>query len=200
VDVNERTELFVTTAWSGRAIHLQRGDVIVRAAEQRRGRLRVLTRDSIASVKGTVFAVSAGLGGSVVSVVEGSVAVDQPGRNVILSPGEQAASTPALATSVAHAISWSPEAEQYLQLLASFVKIERQLAEMSVGELRTSSDLLPIFRRGHSSTAPSPTSVGRSARPSCWRSSRRPRTRRLGRGGTPTRGWNCDISSIACNR
>jgi hypothetical protein len=33
VDVNERTELFVTTAWSGRAIHLQRGDVIVKAAK-----------------------------------------------------------------------------------------------------------------------------------------------------------------------
>ncbi len=79
VDVNERTELFVTAAWSGRAIHLQRGDVIVKAAKQRRGHLRVLTRDSIASVKGTVFAVSAGLGGSVVSVVEGAVAVSQPG-------------------------------------------------------------------------------------------------------------------------
>ena len=55
VDVNQRTELFVTAAWSGQAIHLQRGDVIVQAAKQRRGHLRVLTRDSIASVKGTVF-------------------------------------------------------------------------------------------------------------------------------------------------
>ena len=63
VDVNERTELFVTAAWSGQAIHLQRGDIIVKAAKQRRGHLRVLTRDSIASVKGTVFAVSAGMGG-----------------------------------------------------------------------------------------------------------------------------------------
>src|SRR4029453_6389641 len=53
VDVNQRTELFVTAAWSGQAIHLQRGDVIVQAAKQRRGHLRVLTRDSIASVKGT---------------------------------------------------------------------------------------------------------------------------------------------------
>ena len=94
VDVNERTELFVTAAWSGQAIHLQRGDVIVQAAKQRRGHLRVLTRDSIASVKGTVFAVSAGMGGSVVSVVEGSVAVNQPGREVLLSPGQQAASNP----------------------------------------------------------------------------------------------------------
>ena len=113
VDVNERTEFFVTAAWSGRAIHLQRGDVIDRAAKQRRGHLRVLTRDSIASVKGTVFAVSAGMGGSVVSVVEGSVAVNQPGREVVLSPGEQAASNPALASSVQEAVSWSPEAEEY---------------------------------------------------------------------------------------
>ena len=71
VDVNERTELFLTAAWSGQTIHLQRGDIIVNAATQRRGSLRVLTRDSIASVKGTIFAVSAGVGGSVVSVVEG---------------------------------------------------------------------------------------------------------------------------------
>ena len=148
VDVNERTELFVTAAWSGRAIHLQRGDVIVQAAKQRRGHLRVLTRDSIASVKGTVFAVSAGMGGSVVSVVEGSVAVNQPGSEVVLSPGEQAASNPALASSVEEAVAWSPEAADYLELLASFVKIERQLAEMNPAELRTSSALLPYLPAG----------------------------------------------------
>ena len=148
LDVNERTELFVTGAWSGRAIHLQRGDVVVRAAKQRRGSLRVLTRDSIASVKGTVFAVSAGMGGSVVSVVEGSVAVNQPGREVVLSPGEQAASNPALASSVREAVAWSPSAEEYLALLGSFAKIERQLAGQLPGELRTSSALLPYLPPG----------------------------------------------------
>jgi hypothetical protein len=148
VDVNERTELFPTAAWSGLSIHLQRGDVIVRAAKQRRGNLHVRTRDSIASVKGTVFAVSAGLGGSVVSVVEGAVAVSQPGRDLLLSPGQQAASNPALATSVEAAVSWSPEAEEYLELLASFVKIERQLAASFPGEQRTSSPLLPYLPPG----------------------------------------------------
>ena len=147
VDVNERTELYVTAAWSGQAIHLQRGDIIVKAAKQRRGHLRVLTRDSIASVKGTVFAVSAGMGGSVVSVVEGSVAVDQPGREVLLSPGQQAASIPSLATSVATAVSWSPDAESYLELLRSFVKIERELSNFP-SELRTNSALLSYLPEG----------------------------------------------------
>ena len=148
VDVNERTELFLTAAWSGQAIHLQRGDVIVRAAKQRRGHLRVLTRDSIASVKGTIFAVSAGIGGSVVSVVEGLVAVNQPGREVLLSPGEQAASNQALASTIEDAVSWSPSAEEYLEILGSLVKIERQLAEHLPRDLRTNSALLPYLPAG----------------------------------------------------
>ena len=148
VDVNERTELFPAAAWSGLSIHLQRGDVIVKAAKQRRGYLRVLTRDSVASVKGTVFAVSAGLGGSVVSVVEGSVAVSQPGRDVLLKPGQQAASNAALASSVIEAVSWSPSAEEYLQILASFGKIERQLAESFPSEQRTASALLRVSAGG----------------------------------------------------
>jgi hypothetical protein len=147
VDVNERTELFVTAAWSGQAIHLQRGDIIVKAAKQRRGNLRVLTRDSIASVKGTIFAVSAGVGGSVVSVVEGSVAVNQPGKELVLSPGDQAASIPALATSVAQAVSWSPDSQQYLELLASLVTIERELAS-SPAQLRSNSTLLAYLPAG----------------------------------------------------
>jgi hypothetical protein len=147
VDVNERTELFVTAAWSGQTIHLQRGDIIVKAAKQRRGRLRVLTHDSVASVKGTVFAVSAGMGGSVVSVLEGSVAVDQPGRQVLLSPGQQAASMPALTSSVADAVSWSPDAQQYLELLGSFVTIDRELAKFPA-DMRTNSALLARLPAG----------------------------------------------------
>ena len=164
VDVNERTELFVTGAWSGQAIHLQRGDIIVTAAKQRRGRLRVLTRDSIASVKGTVFAVSAGMGGSVVSVVEGSVAVNQPGRELVLSPGEQAASIPALASSVASAVSWSPEAEAYLELLGSLAKIERELANFPAA-LRTNSTVLSNLPAGAVvyGTVPNPgVTIGRA--------------------------------------
>src|SRR3954463_8490408 len=147
VDVNQRTEMYVTAAWSGQTIQLERGDVIVQAAKQRRGHLRVLTRDSMASVKGTVFAVSAGLAGSVVSVVEGSVAVDQPGTKVLLRPGQQAASNPALMSSVANAVAWSPDAEQYNQLLASFAKIGEQMTQFP-NPLRTNSALLSYLPAG----------------------------------------------------
>src|SRR5688572_13154002 len=141
VDVNERTELFVAAAWSGQSIHLQHGDIIVKAAKQRRGGLRVLTRDSIASVKGTIFAVSAGVGGSVVSVIEGSVAVSQPGKDTVLSPGGQAASIPRLASSIEQAVAWSPDSASYLEVLASFANIERELANFPP-ELRRNSVLL----------------------------------------------------------
>ena len=194
VDVNERTEMYVTAAWSGQAIHLQRGDVIVQAAKQRRGHLRVLTRDSIASVKGTVFAVSAGMGGSVVSVVEGSVQVNQPGRELMLSPGQQAASNPALASSVAQAVSWSPDADEYLQLLASFEKIGQQVAQFS-GPLRTTSNAAAVSagrrvrlrRRAESRWQHRPGPGRRRAAGARER-------RRSGRGGHPTPG--CELRRI----
>ncbi len=148
VDVNERTELFVDAAWSGQTIHLLRGDIIVQAAKQRRGHLRVQTRDSIASVKGTVFAVSSGLGGSVVSVVEGSVEVERPGIDVVLKPGQQSASKAIPSYSVQDALSWSPDAEKYIALLASFAALENKIAQIPSAALRTQSRLVQYLPAG----------------------------------------------------
>ena len=143
VEVNERSELFVNAAWSGQTVHLQRGDVIVQAAKQRHGRLRVQTRDSIASVKGTIFAVSTGMSGSLVTVVEGTVQVTQPGTEKMLTRGQQAASSPGLAASPAgDAIAWSANSEQYLALLGDFARLEKQLAALPTPALRTQPKLL----------------------------------------------------------
>ena len=124
VEVNERTELFVRAAWSGESIHLERGDVIVQAAKQRRGKLRVITRDSVATVKGTVFTVSTGNSGSLVGVVEGSVAVDQANSNRLLKPGEQTTTNPSMVgITVQEAVAWSPNSEKYFTLLAELAAI-----------------------------------------------------------------------------
>jgi len=143
VEVNERSELFVNAAWSGQTIHLQRGDVIVQAAKQRHGRLRVQTRDSIASVKGTIFAVSTGMSGSLVTVVEGTVQVTQPGTDKMLTRGQQAASNPGLAaTSAGDAVAWSANSEKYLALLGDFATLEKKFAALPTPALRTQPKLL----------------------------------------------------------
>ncbi|MDR3419406.1 MAG: FecR domain-containing protein, partial [Nevskia sp.] len=143
VEVNERSELFVNAAWSGQTVHLLRGDVIVQAAKQRRGHLRVETRDSIASVKGTIFAVSTGMSGSLVTVVEGTVEVTQPTGDKILSRGQQAASNPALGvTPASDAVAWSVNSQQYLALLGDFATLEKQIAALPSPALRTQAKLL----------------------------------------------------------
>jgi hypothetical protein len=143
VEMNQRTELSIEAAWSGETIRLDRGDVIVQAARQRRGHLRVVTRDSVASVKGTVFAVSSGAAGSVVSVVEGSVAVSQAGGERMLTAGKQSATNRSLEqVKVRDAVSWSQDAEKYSVLLAELMGIEKQIAETASPALRTDPGLL----------------------------------------------------------
>ncbi|MBK9166428.1 MAG: FecR domain-containing protein [Bryobacterales bacterium] len=146
VEMNQRTEIAVQGAWSGNTIQLDRGDIIVEAAGQRRGRLRVATRDSVASVKGTIFAVSSGTAGSLVSVVEGSVEVSKPGSTGLVAAGKQAATSRALEqVSISQAISWSDEKEKYFSLLAGLVDIEKQLAAMPGPAARTEAKLLPYL-------------------------------------------------------
>lgn len=143
VEMNERSQLFVHAAWSGATVQLDRGDVIVQAAKQRRGHLKVRTRDSEASVKGTVFAVSTGMNGSVVAVVEGAVEVNQPQFNRVLKPGEAAGSTTTLSSVTAQdAVAWSAEREKYFALLAEFSKLEKQIASLPTPALRTQAKLV----------------------------------------------------------
>lgn len=148
VEMNERTELSVRAARSGDTIRLDRGDIIVAAAEQGHRHLRVVTRDSIAVVKGTVFAVSSGTAGSLVSVVEGSVEVSQAGFEDLLVAGQQAASNPALGEiSLIQAISWSQDAADYSGLLVELAEIEEQLA-LSGASMRRDPRLVSYLPTG----------------------------------------------------
>src|SRR5262249_6169767 len=114
IEMNERTELAVTAAWRGQTIHLDRGDIVVEAAKQGRRALQGGTRDSSDTVKGTVSAVSSGAAGSVVSVVEGSVAVSQAGSELLLERGQHSATSPSLeGVEVRRAVSWSLNADKY---------------------------------------------------------------------------------------
>lgn len=149
IELNERTELAIHTAWSGSTIRLNRGDIVVQAAEQRRGNLRVVTRDSVASVKGTIFSVSSGTSGSLVSVVEGSVAVTQSGLDEVLLSGQQASTSDTLNNvAIDEAISWSRDAEEYYSLINEFIRIEKELADIPGPALRYEASLLQYIPEG----------------------------------------------------
>lgn len=148
VEVNERSELALAGAWSGTTVQLSRGDVLVEAAKQRRGVLRVQAPDAEARVHGTVFAVRTGLIGSLVSVVEGSVEVRNAAGRRTLKPGELAATNPALeATDVRETVAWSAEAEKYFALLAEFASMEKQLERLTSAPARTKPTVLAALPR-----------------------------------------------------
>jgi uncharacterized protein (TIGR03435 family) len=113
------SDITLQRANDGVRILLNRGTVIVNAAEQRQGHLYVTTKDMTVSVVGTVFFVSARENGSRVAVIEGEVQVRKQGDSETqLRPGEQVATSPAMALlPVRDEISWSPRAEQHLAML-----------------------------------------------------------------------------------
>src|SRR5262249_47315033 len=120
VEMRADSELSLERADDGVRIRLSKGSVIVNAEKQRVGRhLFVQTRDVTVSVVGTVFFVNAETEGSRVAVIEGEVRVQQGDTEKKLHPGEQVATSPALAARpVPEEIAWSRHAESHLAALA----------------------------------------------------------------------------------
>jgi hypothetical protein len=148
VELNERSEVHFGQASNGPVIHLDRGEIIVQAAKQRKGTLNVVTADANVSVKGTIFAVARGVRGSRVTVVEGAVQVDQASQTQMLKPGDQVATDPSAArTSPAEAVAWSRDSAKYLALLGEFSAIKKGLEQMPGPGLRYSSKLLAMVPR-----------------------------------------------------
>jgi len=143
IEMNERAELSIFAAYSGSTVKLERGNIVVQAAKQKRGALKVATRESTVSVKGTIFSVSAGLRGTQVAVVEGHVVVDQGGKSEDLLPGQITGSQASLKrTSVPEQIAWSKDFTKYMAMLGELSKISRQIESLPFPSLRNSSNLL----------------------------------------------------------
>jgi FecR-like protein len=151
VELRERTRFSVLRRRGGTALELQGGDVIVEAAKQEAGKhLWVSTNDCTVAVVGTVFAVDAGTRGSRVSVYEGTVHVDQPGRpQRVLKPGSQA-TTSARVRPVAleDEVEWSVRREQHMALLAGVALLQKELAALPAAEKRYESPFLDRLPAG----------------------------------------------------
>ena len=146
VEINERSAFEALRKRSGTQIRVDRGSVIVEAADQRTGTLDVTTDELMVSVKGTIFSVHHGTKGSRVSVIEGEVRVEHGRKAQSLYPGDQFGSRATMAAlPLAAEIGWSRNADQYLALLEEFKELRTSLNQvMAAAEPRFSSELLDL--------------------------------------------------------
>jgi len=146
IEMRERSEFSVTDGAQGTTIHLDRGNIIVQAAKQTRSRhLYVQTDDCLVSVIGTVFSVNNGTKGSRVSVVEGEVHVEHGGKQDVLHPGDQVATTASIErVPIKDEIAWSRDAARYNQMLAELRKeIDERVARPGVRYSTRLLDMTP---------------------------------------------------------
>jgi len=152
IEMRERSQLAVSQLnhwFPGRRpdgkLALNRGSIIVEASNQGSGHLYVDTQDCEVAVTGTVFAVSHGVKGSRVSVVEGEVHVAYRGNQDVLRPGDQTTTRDSLdPVSVERDIAWSRNRAEYEQLLREMQALGRELDEALRPGMRYSTDLLDL--------------------------------------------------------
>lgn len=144
VEVNQRSTLGVGARGRDMMLALNRGAVIVQAAHRTSGHLYVRTPDCRVAVTGTVFSVDAGLKGSRVAVLQGSVHVVHDGIHSVLHPGDQIATSSNLAPEpLDQQFAWSPDREKYVGLMAELANVQHSISNIPFPQPRYSSDLLP---------------------------------------------------------
>ncbi len=146
IEIRQRSELRLEDSRRGTTVELERGSVIVQAADQRQRHLYVATEDCLVSVTGTIFSVNHGTKGSRVAVIEGEVRVAHSGEEHVLEPGQQVATNAALGdVAIGDEISWSRDVDHYLSLLGEYAQLRRDLQQQVPRPgLRYSSRLLDL--------------------------------------------------------
>jgi len=132
---------------SGHRVRVDRGSVIVQAAQQENGSLIVSTEEMLVAVKGTIFAVTHGVKGSRVSVIEGEVEVEKGRERHSLLAGDQFRSRPTLvAMTLQEEVGWSQDADRYLAVLEEFKSLRSELNQlMEATPARHSTRLLDLM-------------------------------------------------------
>jgi hypothetical protein len=143
VEVNERSVLSVGARGRNMTLAVDNGAVIVQAAKRTSGHLYVKTPDCRVAVTGTVISVDAGIKGSRVAVLEGTVHVTHAGIDTVMHAGDQVSTNDNLrAEPVDREIAWSRNLDTYLPLLAQFSTLQHRLDAIPTPQLRYTSDLL----------------------------------------------------------
>jgi hypothetical protein len=143
VELAARSQLTLARRSDGVVLDLERGALIVEAAEQKRGHLYVRTDDCLVSVVGTIFSVNHGVRGSRVSVLDGEVHVDRGAERAVLRPGDQMATTAQLGrVALEDEIAWSRNVADYRARIAALAALGRELDATFATGGRTSTALV----------------------------------------------------------
>jgi ferric-dicitrate binding protein FerR (iron transport regulator) len=131
VEVNERSDLGVGARGRSMTVTLDTGSVIVQAAKGVSGHLYVKTPDCRVAFTETIFSVNAGIKGSRVAVLQGSVHVMHDGVDTLIEAGGQVATSGNLgAAPVEDQIAWSHDRDKYLTLLAQLSAPQNQVNQI----------------------------------------------------------------------
>jgi FecR protein/Putative zinc-finger len=142
VEMNERSAVSVGARGHNMTVDLDHGAVIVKAAHRTAGHLYVKTDDCSVAVTGTVFSVNSGIKGSRVAVLQGAVDVSHAGMHATVNAGDEFATTQNLAPEpVSEQVAWSPNRDQYIELLAQFSTLQHRIEQIPLPQ-RYGSDLL----------------------------------------------------------
>lgn len=146
IEMKDRSEFYITNNLQGTTIHLNRGAIVIEAANQGKKKLFVDTGDSRVAVTGTTFSVNSGTKGSRVSVIEGEVRLDYGGNERVLRAGEQASTSAAIArVPVKDEVSWSRNAGKYAETLAALNALNKELQGVAYPGVRNSTHLLDLM-------------------------------------------------------
>ncbi len=144
VEVNERSVLSVGARGRNMTVAVDNGAVIVQAAKRTSGHLYVKTPDCRVAVTGTVFSVNAGIKGSRVAVLEGTVHVTHAGIETLMHAGDQISTNDNLAPGASRSADRLEPRSRQVSCLCS-----RSSARSNIGsirfpspQLRYTSDLL----------------------------------------------------------
>jgi hypothetical protein len=143
VEMREHSELGLSMNRRDLTVHLERGSVIVRGAGGGAGHLLLATEDATASLDGAVSAINRGLKGSRLSVIEGSVRVeDRRGEHQVAAGGQYATTRLIAAAPIREQIGWSGEVDTHLAVLKEMSALNQSLETVQGPDLRYASRLM----------------------------------------------------------
>ncbi|HSU60975.1 MAG TPA: FecR domain-containing protein [Bryobacteraceae bacterium] len=142
VEMNERSDVSVSRGWRGTSVDVERGHIIVNAADRGQKTFFVAAGDMRVPVKNAVFSLNRGTKGSRIAMAKGFARVTDSAGTFELNAGQQRSTDYRLINaSLTTEFAWSSNADYYLTLLNELSALQTQIQSIPGPDLRYASKL-----------------------------------------------------------